>query len=158
MNDFKSGAILFFFSWVPYLLVAGGYSQFVHGDMRAFWPALGTLVAVRFFFIVIEWLGGILTWRLYGKRRVVAKFLEFLRANNYPKRFYHHDNFLAYLTRIQDDRSFLEPLRMSARQTERELELFEEMGMLLGMRMHSASEAALEIHSPRGEAKHIGQE
>jgi hypothetical protein len=45
-----------------------------------------------------------------------------------------------------------ESLRMSATQAYRESALFEQMGILLGARMHSASDAALDIYSPRAEA------
>src|SRR5688572_20513232 len=126
MSEFKSSAITFGSAMVPYLLVAWAWSA-ISNERGAFWLALTALFVVRLFFSIIETLGSVLAWRLYGKKHAVARMLAFLRANKYPKRFYRHDSFLAYLTRI-DDPEFPESLRMSARQTEQTLEFFENVG------------------------------
>lgn len=156
MNDTRSRIIMVLFAFVPYLLASWGYMVLVDGTSREFWSALGLLVAVRLFFNLIETLGGVLSWRLYGKKYMVDKFLEFLRTSNFPKREYAHDDFLNYLARIQDGLQYAASLKASAKEIYFLLSTFESMGILLGVRMHSASEAALEVHSPRDKAPTFG--
>jgi hypothetical protein len=151
MKDARANIIIALFSFVPYLLVSWAYMEAVDGESKQFWGAFGVLIAVRLFFSVIEMLGGILSWRLYGKKLMVNKFLGLLRANNFPKREYQHDNFLAYLGRIEDG-SYADSVKTTAKEIYFLLSVFEDMGILLGMRMHSASEAALETYSPKAEA------
>lgn len=156
MNDTRSRIIMSLFAFVPYLLVSWAYMAVVNGDSGDFWKALGLLVAVRFFFSVIETLGTVISWRLYGKRFMVNKFVELLRANNFPKRKYAHDDFLNYLARIEDDPSCPATVKASAKEIYFLLSTFESMGILLGMRMHSASDAALDVYSPKAEAPIYG--
>jgi hypothetical protein len=87
---------------------------------------------------------------------MVNKFVEFLRANDLPRRKYAHDDFLNYLARIEDEPAYPTSLKAAAKEIYFVLSTFESMGILLGMRMHSASEAALDIHSPKGEAPIYG--
>lgn len=151
MNDTRSNIIITLFSVIPYLLVSWGYTALVDGAEKQFWGAFGVLIAVRLFFSVIETLGSVLSWHLYSKRLMINKFLGLLRANNYPKRIYQDDDFLDYLARIEDG-TYPDTLKKSAKEFFSLLSTFEGMGILLGMRMHSASEAALEIYSPKAEA------
>ena len=156
MNDTRSRIVMSLFAFVPYLIVSWAYMALVSGDSSDFWKALGVLVAVRFFFSVIETLGTVISWRLYGKRVMVNKFVEFLRANNFPKRKYAHDDFLNYLARFEDEPSCPASVKASAKEIYFLLSTFESMGILLGMRMHSASDAALDVYSPKSEAPVFG--
>lgn len=156
MNDTRSRVIVALFAFVPYALVAWGYMALTNGAAKDFWAALGVLVGVRIFFSIIETLGGVLTWHLYSKRLVIGKNLEFLRANGFPKRKYSHDDFLSYLVRIEDDPEQPTALRTAAREMHSVLGSCENMGILLGMRMHCAAEAALEIYSPKAEVPAYG--
>src|SRR6266436_4341709 len=103
MTDTKSTIIVMLLAWVPYSAVAWGYKVLTDGTAKTFWYALGTLVGVRLFFSIIEGLGGILTWRVYGKRVAVQGPLAILRANNFPKRRYKEEDFQDYLAGIADD-------------------------------------------------------
>jgi hypothetical protein len=156
MNDARSRIIVALFALVPYALVAWAYMALTNGNANDFWRAFGVLFAVRVFFSIIETLGGVLAWHLYSKRVVVGKHVEFLRAHGFPKRKYSHDDFLAYLVRIEDDPEQPASLRAAAREMHSMLATCEGMGILLGMRMHSASEAALEIYSPKAQAPAYG--
>jgi hypothetical protein len=156
MNNTKSALILVAFSFVPYLAVAWGYKSLVDGGSKEFWTAVGILVGVRLFFSIIETLGGILSWRAYGRSVMVQRFLELLRTNSFPKRTYAHDDFLNYLARIDDDPACPHSVKASAKEIHFMLEVFESLGILLGMRMHSAAELALEQYSPRTEAPVYG--
>ena len=156
MNYTRSRIIMALFAFVPYSLVSWGSMVLVDGTSREFWSAFGLLVAVRLFFSLIETLSGVLSWRLYGKKYMVDKFLEFLRTNNFPKRECAHDHFLNYLTRIQDGPRYAASLKASAKEIYFLLSTFESMGILWGVRMHSATEAALEVHSPRDKAPTFG--
>lgn len=156
MNDTRSRLIMSLFAFVPYLLVSWAYMAHVNGDSSDFWKSLGLLVAVRFFFSVIETLGTVISWRLYGKRFMVNKFVEFLRTNNFPKRKYAHDDLLNYLARIEDEPTSPASVKASAKEIHFLLSTFESMGILLGMRMHSASDAALDSYSPKTKAPIYG--
>ena len=103
MNEIVLGGMGFVFSLVPYVLVAWGYAKFTDGGQNAFWVEFGLLVAARLFFAIIEGLGGVLAWRLHGKNVAVGNFLRCLRANNFPERYFKHDDFLNYLSRVIDD-------------------------------------------------------
>ena len=156
MNDTRSRLVMWLFAFVPYLLVSWAYMALVNGDSSDFWKAFGLLVAVRLFFSVIETLGTVISWRLYGKRFMVNKFAEFLRTNNFPKRKYAHDDFLDYLSRIEDEPTYPTSVKASAKEIYFLLSTFESMGILLGARMHSASDAALDVYSPKAEAPIFG--
>ncbi len=155
MNDTRSRIIMSLFAVVPYFVGSYGYMALVDGGVSQFWTTFGVLVAARLFFSVIETLGSVLSWRLHGKKLMVNKFHDFLRANNFPKRTYAHDDFLNYLARINDG-PYAATLKASAKEISFFLSTFESMGMLLGMRMHSATEAALDEYSPKSQAPVFG--
>jgi len=156
VGDFRSGAVLFMFSCVPYVAVSWLYMKLANGGWNEFWSAFGVLVAVRVFFSIIETLGSVLTWRLYQRGRAAERTVEFLRRHGFPKRKYSHDDSAAYLLRIIDDDSVGLPIRLEAKRLWSSLEILEEVGMLPGMRAHSAMDAALDIYSPRSEAPVFG--
>jgi hypothetical protein len=151
MKDVRAGIIIALFSVIPYLLVSWTYMEFAGGGSKQFWGAFGVLIAVRLFFGVIETLGSILSWRLYGKKLMINRFLGLLRANNFPKREYQHDDFSAYLARIEDG-EYADSTKTCAKEIGFLLSTFESMETLQGMRIHAASEAALEAYSPKSEA------
>ncbi len=86
MNDNRNLVLTWGFALVPYALVAWGYKKLTGGDDGDYWIAFGVLIAVRLFFSLIEMLGGILAWRVYGKGLAVTGLHEFLRSNEFPKR------------------------------------------------------------------------
>jgi hypothetical protein len=147
MTERDSAAAVFVLSLVPYAAVAWGWSHF--NGANSFWQVLIFLLLARLFFSVIETGGGVLIWRLHGRKRVVERFVEYLRSNGFPKRIYAHDDFLNYLVRVEDDQELSLEVRRAAKNLEGQLATYETMGILVGARMHAASELALEIHSPR---------
>lgn len=149
MNETRTQFIMALFAWIPYALVAWGYTKLSHGS---YFSTLGILVAMRLFFSIIESVGSILSWRLYGKKKAIERNLTLLRSNKFPKRQYAHDNFLQYLVRIEQDESCPLQIKSAAKQWEQALALFEDSGILLGMRMYSAADEALNIYSPKDEA------
>lgn len=134
------------FAWVPYVLVSWGYATL---SESSFWSVLGALLAIRIFFSVIETLGSVLAWRLYGRKQMIERNLSLLRANNFPKRQHAHDDFLNYLSRIEDDKACAQQTQIAARQWQQTLSFFESSGILVGMRMHAAADEALNIYSPK---------
>jgi len=149
MHSTKDRIILALFSLVPYVLCSLAFVAFTDRAPRDFWIALFVLIGLRWFFSLIETLGGVLMWRAYGFRNAVAKNLLVLRANGFPKERETDDDFLSYLQRIRDDSGAHFALRASAREFEAVLRLAEESGILLGMRTHAAADAAFDIHSPK---------
>ena len=151
MNDFRFRLIVILLPSIPYFLVSWGYMAYVDGGAKQFLGALGVLIALRTFFDVIEKLGGVLSWRVYGKKVTANKFAEMLCANKFPKREYSHHDFSTYLHQLEEGPSE-ESVKTSAKQLKFILEFCEEEGILLRMRMHVALDAALDIYSPRAEA------
>src|SRR5690348_10345218 len=88
----------------------------VDGGRHEFLLAFGVLLVVRTFFGVIEWAGGILIWRLHGRRAMTDRLLAILRAGSFPRRKYQHDKIANYLCRITDDLSLSPALREAAKQ------------------------------------------
>jgi hypothetical protein len=141
----KSAAI----SLILYLAVAGAYTIVVDGGGKTLASAFGVLVGIRTFFAAIECIGGTLMWRLYLKKIVVQRFVCSLRKYNFPPRYYKHDDFLNYLTRIESDGSCSDRVKWEARIMESMLAMQENGRMFQGARCHAASEIALEAYSPR---------
>lgn len=140
-----AGAIAF----VPYLFIAWGGAKVF--DVT-FIKALTWLIGIRLLFSLVETVGGFLAWRTYGRRKAIDGFLHVLRTNSFPKRAWRYDGFLDYLSGIKDDESARPELRCCARELQTLLGAYENIGILPGTRMHSASEAALELYSPKAEA------
>lgn len=109
------------------------------------WRALAVLLIARTFFGIVEWSAGVLNWRLFGKRAVVKEFLEVLRANEFPQRYWQHESFWSYLARIEEDAKLSRKTRRAATEFERLLGA----GGFAALRAESAAEAALEEYSPR---------
>lgn len=156
MNDTRSRIIFLLFAFVPYTLVSWAYMALANGSSREFWSALGVLISARFFFSIIETFGSLLSWQLYGKKLTVRKVLFLLQFNNFPKREYAHDDFLNYLARIDDGAQYPTSIKTAAKEIYYLLSTYENIGILLGARMHAASEAALDAYSPKSEAPVIG--
>lgn len=152
MNNAMSQTIVALFAFIPYLLVSWWYKALTDGGVKEFWIAFGVLLAVRLFFSAIETLGSILVWRLYGKRIIVKRHLDFMRANNFPMRKYSDDDFLDYLARIEDDPEYPASIKGLGKEMRAVLVTCEGLGILLGMRMHSAADEALDVYSPRANA------
>ncbi len=144
--------VIFAFSMVPYLLVSWVYTALTDGESATFWTALGVLMGVRLFFSIIEGIGKVLLWRLYGRNLVVGTAVNIFKTREFPQRKYPDDSLGDYLCRIQDDPEYPSRLRQSAAQVEQTLVVMEEFGILVGARMHSAYEAALDIYAPRERA------
>jgi hypothetical protein len=140
------------FAAIPYGLVTWGYTAFTDGDVQAFWVALGVLLGIRLFVSLIEMLGSVLSWRLYGRRIALGNAIKFLKANGFPPREYEHDSLLAYLARIQDGPEYASPLRAAAVETERLLTFIEQLGIVMGARTWEVWCAALDIYAPRSRA------
>ena len=156
MNDARAYIILAIFSLVPYTLVSWAYMALAGGGTKEFWSAIGVLIAIRTFFSLIETLGGVLSWHLYGKKLMVQKFLEFLSTNNFPKRKCEHDNFMDYLVQIEARPEYPSSVKVSAREMRQILKTYESIGILIGARIHAASDMALNAYSPRSQAPVLG--
>jgi len=155
MNSIKPQLITFGFAFVPYFLVSWGYAALTDGNSRTLWATFGILIGVRLFFGLIEMLGSVLAWRLYGKKFMVEKALQMFRSNKFPMREYSHDDLGNYLARIEDDEEVSPAVKRAAKDLEVVLGMFENQGILIGARVYSATEAALDIYSPKTAAKEL---
>jgi hypothetical protein len=114
-----------------------------------FWKVFGGLIAARAFFSLIEGVATFLNWRLAGRPAAVRGFLAVLRANDFPPRENAHDDFLGYLARLDSDDQPKPDYQRAAKELYTLLASTEAQGILAGMRMHAASDAALDLYSPR---------
>ena len=112
----------------------------------------GRVAGDSIFFSLIEMLGGVLYWRLYGRKIALSNALKFLKTNGFPPREYAHDTLLAYLARIQDGHEYSPPLRAAAAEAERLLTFIEQLGIVMGARTWEVWCAALDAHAPRSQA------
>ena len=63
-------------SLLPYPLLAWAYAALTNdGGWIAFWAALRALIAARVLFAVLEWIGGLFAWHLYGKKLMIARLV-----------------------------------------------------------------------------------
>jgi hypothetical protein len=153
----KSAIIVSAFAAVPCLLIAWAYTKCVGGDGKTFWTGLAVLLGARLFVALIEMLGSIIAWKLYSRRVVSEYILRVLRTNNFPRRYYDHDDFLNYIWRVENDDASPPSLKHAATAMHMLLAIFEDHGIVIGARVHSASEMALEIYSPRANAPRFSE-
>jgi len=146
MNDTKNGLIAFAFSIVPYAAAAWSYTYFTGGHSREFWIAMGILLAARLFFFIIETFGGVLAWRLLYKRRMVEQILAVFRANKFPPNQRVGRSVSNYLSRILEDYEPKPDYVGAAKDLESLALLYENEGILPGMRFNVALEAAFKIY------------
>lgn len=143
-------------SLVIYVLVAWGVAAWMDGGWKTFSIVAGIMFAARTFFSAVEGFGSYIHWRVRGKQAAVDGFLRSLRSNNFPPRYYKHDDFLNYLCRVGDDPAIPPRTKWEAKAMESLLAMFENSGVLRGVRWHAASEIALETYSPRSQAPDFG--
>lgn len=148
--------IAFLCSLGPYVLVAWAYVKFFdpHGS---FWIAIAVLLGVRLFFSVIEFVGSVVAWRIYGRQHSVHTMLQFLIANKFPMRKYVFDDPSTYLFRLRDKTDVSDvsdDTRGAARQIEAILDFLDEIALVYSWRARAAFERALDIYAPPEKALH----
>jgi hypothetical protein len=148
VTNTKAHVISALYAFVPYIPLAWIYSALEGGSARAFWKGLGVLIAAKLLFTIIEAIGSTVAWRLHGRRRLISQFVEFLNANNLPKREFAQDDLGRYLARLSD-KKYDESVRRLAIEINQSRLLMENAGPLVGMRYAAAWEAALDIYSPK---------
>ena len=52
---------------LPYLLLVGGLTIWFDGNARTFWRSLVTILTLRLLFVLLDTVGRMLWWRLYGR-------------------------------------------------------------------------------------------
>ncbi len=152
VTTMKQDLIISAFTLIPYLLVAWAFNVLSDGDASTFWKALVVLVAVRVIFAFIDMLGGLLRWRLWGGKQLVTYALGWFNTHQFPQRKYADDDMGNYLALIQGDPEQPLALRMAAAELERLFGVYEQFGILIGARFHSAYQMAFEMYAPLSRA------
>lgn len=142
----RNGLLIFGLSWVPYVLIGWAVMHFGDGNASTFWYTIGALLIVRLFYSIIETLGGVLVWRAVGKRDMVSQMVQALSEGRFPPANDAAEGMLSYLVRIDDDDTPIQ-IRLMARELKGGLQVYESIGILPGMRVHAAMDAALRKHS-----------
>src|SRR5882762_7011034 len=101
MRDSSFMFLTFLFSMVPNLPIAWGFTTFTHGDWKTFGITFAVLIGLRWFFTLVDALVNIASWKLYRKKFVVRKIVEDFRKFQFPVRNDRKEDWLQYLTRIQ---------------------------------------------------------
>jgi hypothetical protein len=149
-RDFKTKFIGNLVASAPYLFVIWGVVALV--PSVSVWGAVVLVIGTRFVIGLVETLGLVFSWHVYGREKAVMDFVAVLHHNKFPARYDKSDDFLNYLARIEADDSLDPHVRHSAREMGSLLGMYESMGILQGARMHNVSELALEAYSPRSSA------
>jgi hypothetical protein len=152
MRTMKHDLIVSAFTLTPYLLVACSFTALTDGEASTFWKALLVLFALRICFGLIDTLGGVLQWRLWGRNALVAHALNWFTARQFPQRKYAEDDLGNYLARIEQDPEQPHALRMAAAELDRMFLVYEEFGILVGVRFHDAYRVAFEQYAPSSRA------
>lgn len=149
-RTFKTQFIGNLIATAPYLFVIWGVMALV--PSVSFWEALVLLIGGRFAIGLVETLGLVLSWSVYGREKAVMDFVAVLHHNRFPGRYCKGEDFQNYLARIENDDSLDPEVRHSAREMGSLLGMYDSVGFLQGARMHNVSERALEAYSPRATA------
>ena len=104
--NMRKGWVTLAVTAIVYAGIAGAITLFADEDKRTFFWIIGALVAVRFFYTIIEFFNGILVWRIYGRRKAVEGYVTAMREAKMPRRCYNNDGVGNYLCRIQDGDSY----------------------------------------------------
>ena len=134
-------------AFIPYLLLAWAASKLLSDT--GFWQALGWLLGLRLFFGVVEMIGGILAWRVYGRRVSSAIFAQALREGKFPQRYDIYADADEYFDQVVADQAQPVDMRVTAGTFIGSIKAYRSVGLLTGLRIGSAWESALEIHSPK---------
>jgi hypothetical protein len=153
----KEKTVKFLFVLVAYLGVSGAVTLLFDGNWQTFGTAFGVLLGIRLFFSAIEILGGVVSWRFYGKRRMTEKVLGVLQMHQFPPREYAHDDISAYLAGIESGLDVTPSVKKAAAELQGLLDHVRSRGgMLAKARTYSAVNRALDIYSPPSAAKNSG--
>jgi hypothetical protein len=134
-------------AFVPYLLLAWAACKLLNDT--EFWEALGWLLGLRLFFGVVETIGGILAWRVYGRRVSSGIFAQALREGKFPQRYDIYADADEYFDQVVADQSQPVDMRVAAGAFIGSMKAYRSVGLLFGLRIGGAWEAALELHSPK---------
>jgi hypothetical protein len=134
-------------SFIPYLMLAWAASELL--DNTGFWEALGWLLGLRLFFGIVEMIGGILSWRVYGKRVSTGFFVQALREGGFPPRYDVYADADEYFDQVIADETQSLDTKVACGAFMGSIKAYRGVGLLPGLRIGSAWEAALEIHSPK---------
>lgn len=159
-QQMKSGLVTTLISSVFYGGISWGVTKFIDGGRKEFLWTLGIMIAVRFAYSAIEFVIGIIVWRVYGRRTMVNHFLTVMREGKLPMRVFCTDDTGNYFSRIMDPHDsyygagkITPEIQKVAAEMDRILSTVRDQhGMMAEVRTWDAMKRALEIHSPEDES------
>lgn len=155
-QQMKTGLVTTLVSSVFYGGIAWGVTKLIDGGRKEFFWTLGILVAIRWAYAFLEFVVGVIVWRIYGRRNMVTNFVTIMRDGNLPRRVYCNDHITNYFSRIIEPgisdykaREITPDIQKIASDMYNVLNTVrDEHGMMAEMRTCDAMERALAIHSP----------
>lgn len=167
MLDSRGYILNWLCSLIPYTIATWVLTKLI-GENANFWMLFGIMLLVRLGFTIMETLGGTLAWRLFNKKAMVTKIVNFLHSRSFPPRRYAFDDFETYLFRldkfgsyppklntfgqfIPDETPIYYPQELisEARHFEEQLIDASALGFLVESRTNLACNLALDIYAPR---------
>ena len=152
--NFRKDLVVSAFTLLPYLVLALIFAVFADKDEKAwmFIVAFLVLLALRTFIVLMNTVSGILQWRLYGRKELVAYALNWYASRQFPQRRYADDDLGNYLAKIEDDVEQSLAVRLAATELNNQFLIYENFGILVGARFRKAYEMAFEQYASRSRA------
>ena len=138
-------------------------TKLIDGGDKEFSWVLGVLIATRAAYWLLEFIIGMIVWRMFDRSITVAHFVSIMRENKLPKRVYCTDDASSYFSRINSaHRSEYREWQITPaiQKVATELDTLlktvgNQQGMIAAFRTQDAMTRALEIHSPPEDSPHL---
>lgn len=152
----KAGWVSILVGAALYCVISWVLSAWMDGGAKEFLWILIAMIGLRIAYEFVDFVGGVIVWRVYGRRKAVAHFLEIMQKANLPMRCYCHDRIDDYLHRIESEDFHgyrTGEIKAEAKKTAAELNhllmtVSDQHGAIAEARTWDAMGRALKIHSP----------
>src|SRR5687768_4947357 len=95
-------------------IIAWAFTAFTDGNTSTFWTVFFVVLGIRLLLSVADSLFQMVTFALYRKKFVVQKIVEDFRRLGFPQRENLNEDWLMYLTRLQQTESLPFAVRRAA--------------------------------------------
>ena len=156
----RSGLVTALVAFVFYICAAWVITIIIDVEAIKFWWIVLGLASLELVQLIINFCIGWVVWRIYGRHRAIALYLEDMRKGKLPKRVYQHDRIDGFLDRIVSPSSVdykrgeitSDIQKVAAALNQILMSVRDQHGMFAEIRTWDAMESALDIYSPEDEA------
>ena len=133
------------YSAIPDMAIAWLYTLVSDDGWPGFVTAIAVIWSIQLVIAVKAAIGSTITFRMYGKRRLVQLELAYFRKNHFP-RAQVNEHAAAFLDRLTNSPDEPIAVRLAACSELARLHHFESRGVLASMRAHSALDEAVDSY------------